>query len=288
MSLWAGNEAPVAVARTSRTAWTVYAASGIAAAVAWGWLLLVAAETVRSDVPGALGPGTEWLEGWLAGLPGIERGWVRALVAACVPVGGAGLASWPVVFPMWCAMSVAMMLPSAAPMLRTYAQIAETAREGGKTVVPIAVLVGGYLAIWFAASALFALVQVTLSNAGLAGGSGLAGAVILLLAGAYQFSGLREACLEKCRNPFSVLFGRWSDRVSGIFRLGLQQGLFCLGCCWALMLVMLVVGTMNLAWMAALTLFTVLEKTGTGRVTGRVSGGILLAWGGALAVAALI
>ena len=105
-----------------------------------------------------------------------------------------------------------------------------------------------------------------------------------LVAGLYQFSGLKEACLKKCRNPFAILFSRWSSRPVRIFRLGVEQGVWCLGCCWALMLVMFAVGTMNVFWMALIGLFTVVEKQTSGRLPTRLAGAILLVWAAALLV----
>jgi predicted metal-binding membrane protein len=98
---------------------------------------------------------------------------------------------------------------------------------------------------------------------------------------------LKEACLTKCRNPFTTLFARWKTNVPGVFRLGMEQGVWCLGCCWALMLIMLAVGSMNVVWMAALTLFTFLEKTGAGRVTTKAGGAIVSVWGAVLIWGAL-
>jgi predicted metal-binding membrane protein len=106
----------------------------------------------------------------------------------------------------------------------------------------------------------------------------------LAIAGLWQFSSLKEACLTRCRAPFATLFGRWTDRPAGIFRLGVEQGIWCLGCCWALMLVMFAVGVMNLFWMALLGLFAVVEKGEKGRAASRVAGAILLVWAGALLV----
>ncbi len=102
--------------------------------------------------------------------------------------------------------------------------------------------------------------------------------------GAYQFSHLKQACLEKCRNPFATLFARWTTSRQGIFRLGVQQGVWCLGCCWALMLVMFAVGMMNMFWMALIGLFTLIEKQTAGRLPTRVAGAILLVWAVALLV----
>jgi predicted metal-binding membrane protein len=111
---------------------------------------------------------------------------------------------------------------------------------------------------------------------------GIAGALALLIAGLYQFSSLKEACLKKCKNPFSVLFANWSVRPASVFRLGVAQGLWCLGCCWALMLVMFAVGVMNVFWMALIGLFTLIEKQTASRVPTRLAGAILLVWAAAL------
>ena len=100
--------------------------------------------------------------------------------------------------------------------------------------------------------------------------------------GAYQFSGLKEACLKKCRNPFTTLFANWSVKPSRIFALGLRQGAWCLGCCWALMLVMFAVGLMNVFWMALLAMFTVVVKQVTSRLPTYLAGGLFLVWALAL------
>ena len=148
-------------------------------------------------------------------------------------------------------------------------------------------LVVGYLSTWLGASVGFT--ALTLAVYALAGSGrmldpavGLGGAAALLAAGLYQFSGLKQACLEKCRNPFSILFANWSVKPGRIFRLGLEQGVWCLGCCWALMLVMFAIGAMNVFWMALIGLFTLIEKQTVGRVASRVAGAILLVWAAAL------
>jgi predicted metal-binding membrane protein len=110
---------------------------------------------------------------------------------------------------------------------------------------------------------------------------------MLALAGAYQFSPLKEACLRKCRRPFAILFARWSTRPRQIWRLGAEQGLWCLGCCWALMLVMFSVGVMNLFWMALIGLFGLVEKQLSGRFATWTAGAILLVWAAALLIVSL-
>jgi len=184
---------------------------------------------------------------------------------------------------------VATMLPSAAPMIRTYCEIADTARIKGEPVAHPLVLVSGYLCTWLVASAGFAMLTLAVHAFASSGRlldpvTGFAAALALLVAGLYQFSSLKQACLTKCRNPFATLFSNWSAEPSRIFRLGLEQGLWCLGCCWALMLVMFAVGTMNVFWMALIGLFTLIEKQTTGRLPTRVAGAILLVWAVALLV----
>jgi predicted metal-binding membrane protein len=190
---------------------------------------------------------------------------------------------------MWFLMAVAAMLPSAAPMIRTYCEIADTAKAKGERAVHPLVLVSGYLLTWLAASIAFAAATLLMRRIAPEGRlldpvGGLAGAAALALAGAYQFSSLKEACLTKCRNPFAVLFARWSDRPVRIFRLGLEQGIWCLGCCWALMLVMFAVGIANIFWMALIGLFALVEKQMHGWWISRFAGSILLVWAVALLV----
>lgn len=280
-----------------RPRWSVYVLTGLAVVVAWIWLVFLTAGVSQAVGSQSVGPGMEFWRGLLSKLDvtPVDDGIVAFILKICVPVspGGFTLGVFASTFLMWLAMSLAMMLPSAGAMIRTYADIADVAAQKGEQVVPLTVLVLGYLSVWAAFAVAMSLFQLLLIQAGLAADpvfpvQGALAGVILLLAGAYQFSGLKDACLQKCRNPFSILFGRWTQSKTGIFKLGIEQGTYCLGCCWALMLVMLVVGTMNLAWMAFFTLFAILEKSGKGQVTSYFSGGILLVWGGALIVIALL
>lgn len=171
---------------------------------------------------------------------------------------------------MWGAMTLAMMLPSAAPMILTYAEIADAAARKGERIVSPFVLAAGYTAVWFgfaaaATAAQIVLTRLALLNAGMASASGLFSGAIFIAAGVYQFSALKHACLTQCRNPFQFFFTNWATTPRGVFRLGLRQGLYCLGCCWAMMAVMFAVGLMNVIWMAALGVVMTVEKIGTGR-----------------------
>jgi predicted metal-binding membrane protein len=193
---------------------------------------------------------------------------------------------------LWIAMSLAMMLPTAAPMVLTYAEIAETAAARGRRAVSPLVLVAGYAAVWVAV----AVAAAALQTLGAAFGPklGLPETVLAILAGTaigaaglYQFSEIKNACLTVCRHPFPTLFGRWSDDPARVVRLGIDQGLKCFGCCWALMALMLVAGAMNLFWMAVFSLLMAVEKTSNGPWVPRAIGILLVGAGVLVALSAV-
>jgi len=275
----------------SKPRWVIYIAAAAIILLAWFWLVYLAAGISQNVGTVSLGPGMQLWNNLFGqfGQEAFQSPIMALVIQLCTPQPAQSFdaAGTAMVFSMWLLMSVAMMLPSAAPLMRTYAEISDVAAAKGERVVSLWVLVSGYLLVWAGFAGLATLGQAVLNGLGLISNTvlpveGIVGAAVLLMAGAYQFTGLKEACLRKCRNPFTTLFARWTTQTRGVFRLGVEQGLFCLGCCWALMLVMLVVGTMNLTWMAFLTLFAIVEKSGGGKVTSRVTGGILLAWGGIL------
>jgi len=185
---------------------------------------------------------------------------------------------------MWLLMSAAMMAPTALPAFATYDEL------GARTVTRFGALVGGYLAVWAGFSVLAAGAQMALTQAGAltvfgdSRSAALSGA-LLILAGLYQFSALKEACLSKCRAPLAFFMQHWDE---GPLRNGLRLGAVCLGCCWALMLLAFVGGVMNLAFMGLATLVMALEKlTWIGAVITRPLGGLLIA-GGMVTLAAAI
>jgi len=281
------GRAAAAAARSPRL--MVTAILALAVAFSWVVLAMMAVRGAQAGLPGADSPGDaflRYLPTWP--LPGpFER--FAALCLSPLPAGSGSGAEAAALVTMWFLMAVAAMLPSAAPMIRTYCEIADTARAKAEAVVHPLVLVAGYLCVWLAASTAFAAATLAIRHLSpqdrlLDPVTGLAGAAALGIAGLYQFSGLKQACLRKCRNPFSTLFARWSDRPARIFRLGLEQGGWCLGCCWALMLVMFAVGIANIFWMALIGLFSVVEKQVQGRWTSRLAGAILLVWAAALLV----
>jgi predicted metal-binding membrane protein len=170
-------------------------------------------------------------------------------------------AGWPSLFAMWAAMALAMMLPTAAPMLSAYLDIAEAAREKSAEIVPPFVLAAGYAAVWLGFAAAAATSQLILAGIAPSFQSPSFAGGLLVLAGLYQFAPLKHACLTKCRRPMPYFMAHWTTAPLGVFKMGLHQGALCLGCCWALMALGLAAGFMNLAWMAGLTLVMVLEKT---------------------------
>jgi predicted metal-binding membrane protein len=203
---------------------------------------------------------------------GLQAAGVSVLETLCRPMleASGGAAQVAVVASMWGAMTLAMMLPSAAPMILTYAEIADTAAAKSQPVVSPFVIAAGYTAVWFGFAALATVAQLALTraavlDAGMASASGLFSGAILIGAGAYQFSALKHACLTQCRHPFPFFFANWQTTPRGVFRLGMKQGLYCLGCCWAMMLVMFAVGVMNVVWMAALGIVMAAEKVGSGK-----------------------
>jgi len=165
------------------------------------------------------------------------------------------------VWMMWAVMMGAMMLPSALPMILTFIDL--SARTGDR--MRGRSFVAAYLAIWFTFSAGAATLQWVLQWAGwlnpmLVSTSALLTGALLLIAGAYQFSPLKRVCLSHCRTPLGFLIGEWRGGVRGAFGMGLRHGMFCVGCCWALMALLFVGGVMNIAWIAALSIGVALEK----------------------------
>lgn len=238
--------------------------------------------------------GLGWLYLGLIAGSGVARGGdLFALMRAlCGPLAGFGMpdaGSWGaadlgLVVAMWAAMALAMMLPSAAPMILTYTEIADTAARKRAPVVSPFALAFGYAVVWiafaFAAALLQALLtRATLIDASMLPASRTLSAALFVLAGAYQFSALKQSCLRACQRPFPFFFANWKTTPRGVFGLGARQGLHCLGCCWAMMLLMFAVGVMNVVWMAALAVVMTFEKMSRGKRVSRVLGVALVAIG---------
>lgn len=233
--------------------------------------------------------------GWLA--LGLIYSGMGAFEALCRPLAVSG-ATWDasgfaIVALMWGAMTLAMMLPSAAPMILTYAEIADTAVRKGERIVSPFVLAAGYSLVWLGFAVIATLAQHAftrgaLLDSGMTSASGLFSGAIFIGAGVYQFSALKHACLTQCQSPFPFFFANWATTPRGVFRLGVKQGLYCLGCCWAMMLAMFAVGVMNVIWMAALGVVMTVEKIGTGKRFTYVVGAALIAGGVAFVVTSFV
>lgn len=187
-------------------------------------------------------------------------------------------------FVMWAVMMVGMMLPSAAPLILLILGVYRR-RDDCHTRLNSILFVGGYLLAWtafslVAASGQILLHRAALLSAGMAARSGFLAAAILVIAGLYQWLPVKNACLAHCRSPLSFLSHHWREGPSGAIRMGFLHGLFCVGCCGALMALLFVAGVMNLLWVAAIAAFVLVEKlTRQGLLLGRVAGVLLILWG---------
>jgi predicted metal-binding membrane protein len=183
---------------------------------------------------------------------------------------------------MWAVMMVAMMVPTAAPMTLMYAAVARKAAAQNNPLAPTFVFVAGYIAMWTVFSLAATIAQHALDRAALlspmmVSTSARFGAALLIAAGIYQFTPLKNACLRNCRTPAHFLSRYWRSGNLGAFRMGLRLGAYCVGCCWILMGLLFVGGVMNLLWIAAIAIFVLLEKTiPFGDVTGRLVGAAMI------------
>jgi predicted metal-binding membrane protein len=190
-----------------------------------------------------------------------------------------------VVLLMWAVMMAAMMLPSAAPMILLFGTIARRRHKAGNTPADAGAFGIGYLAVWAAFSLVAVVLQFGLDQAALLSpmmkttSRAFAGAV-LIGAGIYQWTPLKQACLRRCRSPLEFLMTEWREGPMGAFVMGLRHGGYCLGCCWVLMLLLFVGGVMNIGWIAGIAMFVLVEKLApAGHWIGRGAGVALMLWG---------
>jgi predicted metal-binding membrane protein len=239
-----------------------------------------------------------WIAGGLAGAIALCWAW---LVPAAIDMQGDmnGLAAWMMspsidarylflLFLMWAVMMAGMMLPSAAPTLLLYARVARSG--AGNAIASVYAFAAGYIVVWSGFSLAATLLQWALHDAGLlspmmqSASRALSGG-LLVIAGAYQWSSLKQRCLSSCRGPAAFIAQHWRPGVGGALRMGVRHGLFCLGCCWALMLLLFAGGVMSLACIAAITIFVLLEKLAPlGAYTARAAGTLLVGAGAWLAL----
>ena len=165
-------------------------------------------------------------------------------------------------FVMWTVMMVAMMLPSAAPAILLYGAMAKKSRESASGLPSVWVFALGYLAVWTVFSLAATVLQAAfetwrLLTPAMTSASALLSGSLLIAAGLYQWLPVKNACLEKCRAPLQFFLFRWRPGTQGAFRMGAEHGLYCVGCCWALMLLLFTAGVMNLLWVALIAAFEV-------------------------------
>lgn len=183
---------------------------------------------------------------------------------------------------MWAVMMVAMMTPSAAPMVLMFATINRRRRAQQGPFVATTVFLLGYLLLWGGFSVLATLAQWGLHTAALlspmlVSTSPILGGVLLLAAGLFQWTPLKSTCLSQCRSPLGFLMTEWREGAWGALLMGLRHGIYCVGCCWVLMALLFVAGVMNLLWVAAIAAFILVEKVlPRGELVGRVAGGVLM------------
>ena len=216
-------------------------------------------------------------------MPGMDMG-------ATAPMWMAwGFATWALMIAMWWIMMIAMMTPSATPTILLYARVHRHALVQGQIqdkLAPTGAFAAGYLLVWLGFAAAAATLHWALERAGLVSAmmmgsqSRLLSGAVLITAGLYQLSPLKNICLAHCRTPTSFLSRHWRPRALGALRLGAMHGAYCVGCCWLLMAVLFVGGVMNLTWIAALAILVLIEKVlPPGQCVGRGVGIALIVWG---------
>jgi predicted metal-binding membrane protein len=218
---------------------------------------------------------------WYYVLTGAGTGMsMRAMTRVAVSPGafsGSGMAMplewtgayWVIMVLMWWVMMIAMMMPSAAPMILLYARVTRHAQKGGRMapgVVPTAAFASGYVVVWLGFSLAATSLQFVLEQASLLSSMMMwsldpwLSAGLLLAAGIYQLTPMKQTCLRHCRSPMQFLTAHWRPGRFGAIRMGILHGAYCVGCCWALMALLFVGGIMNVLWIAGLAVFVLVEK----------------------------
>jgi predicted metal-binding membrane protein len=267
-----------AVLRRDRV--VISAALAVIAALAWAYLLWMSAHMGMGTQPEMSG----------MDMPGMNMD-MPAMLAPDLRPRGAG--EFAFMFGMWAVMMVGMMTPSAAPMVLIYAGVGRQASAQGKPFAATGWFLAGYLVVWLAFALLATGAQMLLTKAALldpmmVSSSRLFGAIVLIVAGLYQWTPLKDVCLSQCQSPvmFIQRHGGFRGDPAGAVLLGLRHGAYCVGCCWVLMAVLFVGGVMNVLWIAALSALVFAEKAlAHGRILSRTAG-LALVGAGAWMIAA--
>ena len=238
-------------------------ALGVIVLLAWAYVAWFAA-SMSMSMPAAA-PSAD--AGMSMDMPGMDMGGSSPEVAGAPAIAPWSAPEFAFVASMWIAMMVGMMTPSAAPMILLYARVGRSAAAQGKPFASSAWFASGYLLAWaaFAVAATAAqwLLEQALLIAPMMGpASRLVGGIILIIAGVYQWTPLKDACLGQCRAPLDFIqqHGGFQRTAAGSLRLGLQHGIYCIGCCWALMALLFVGGVMNPLWIAGIVVLVLIEK----------------------------
>jgi predicted metal-binding membrane protein len=192
-------------------------------------------------------------------------------------------------FVMWSVMMIGMMIPSAASMILLFARVQRRKLADQAPTTRISAFTAGYLLVWtafsfFATGLQWALTELRLLSPMMESTSQFLAVGVLFVAGVYQLTPLKLACLKQCQSPIGFLTRHWKDGTSGSLRMGIEHGMFCLGCCWLLMALLFIGGVMNLIWVAVIATFVLLEKVmPKGEIVGRVGGVLLIAFAGYVA-----
>ncbi len=258
------------IARRERV--VVLVGLGVTIALAWAWLLAGAGMDM-SGIRGGQPGGSMDMPGMGGGPGGVEIWSARSVV----------------VFAMWSVMMIAMMLPGTAPSILLFAALSRS-RASTTTFPSVAIFAAGYVLVWTAFSAVATMAHLTLRQAALVSPmlrstSAVLAALLLMAAGAYQFTPLKAACLLHCRSPIQFFTRHWRSGAAGALRLGVFHGGYCVGCCWVLMGLLFVGGVMNLWWVATMAAFILVEKSAfLGAPGGRIASGAGLVLAGAVAL----
>jgi predicted metal-binding membrane protein len=217
---------------------------------------------------------------WLIRMPMPMNGEMAAMQMAMPMPRRWSAPDFGLTFLMWAVMMVAMMVPSAAPMIMTYAGLARPRTRSPRVCIWVFTL--GYLCVWTGFSAGATLLQLALQQAAIVGdqlrATPIVGALLLGGAGIFQFTSLKDRCLSHCRSPIGFFMTEWREGPRGAFAMGFRHGSYCVGCCWTLMALLFVAGVMNLLWVAAISALVLIEKVSRfGRPVARAAGVAMLA-----------
>jgi len=234
-------------------------------------------DTMNMDKSMSMNKGTSLITQALTWMPPMSNMWM--------------ISDFFLLFMMWAVMMVAMMTPSILPMLMLFTALNARKNAQGQESTSTMVLLAGYLSSWVLFSLFITLPQYYLHTNGFLNMMmepmhAYLAAFVLILAGAYQFTPYKDACLNVCQSPLSFLTNNWQDGKLGTFIIGYKHGFYCVGCCWALMLTLFALGVMNILWVVILTVFVLFEKLSYNYplTYRRVVGVFLISWGLVIAV----